>query len=541
MLSWLNFEELLIHNPIQLINPSESVISVAMNKKQYIEFFSNKYTYNGLYYDEAMDFCLFYYADPLQSSKNGDMYAEGYIDVDMKIYRVKWLCNVSISRPFAPKIVNLLDVPEDVLSLGTGENRPSQWTRYFNFKQNKTVANLFKVGDTITVSFELEFFNTELYDDSDDRQVRLQIYQGDWHWLCAVNAKNVNGKFYTRETFKTGEFTENSSHKIKISQTTEINQNFIDKNSNVNATHFVYDNIPNGASVSVSNLKLILNSSEQKHTAYAYSSDGKDRFSTIYPRFNLGENTKNFNNTRSSIGIISGVEKTLDGDVYSLTYKATMDNSDWFRFFLIPYSEADNIPRVEVKPNTEYTFSVWLKGTGTHRIYAYNGWTEPWNAWLDVNLTSDWKLYTFTVTTRNVVPTENVQFFIRSNAGAVISLKKPKVEEGSTATPYMQSQSEVTDSDYPSYIGTYTDYTTEDSPYPESYTWSKIQNKWNVTKTGMVVNTTNKTITMVQAGALMKCGVDNNISGWTDGTTQLDLSGDDFLIDGYGMRGLHNG
>lgn len=98
MFSWLNFEELLIHNPIELINPSKDTISVAMNKKQYIEFFSNKYTYNGLYYDEEMDFCLFYYADPLQSVKEGDVYAQGYIDVEMKIYRVKWLCNVSISR-----------------------------------------------------------------------------------------------------------------------------------------------------------------------------------------------------------------------------------------------------------------------------------------------------------------------------------------------------------------------------------------------------------------------------------------------------------
>lgn len=98
MFSWLNFEELLIHNPIELINPSKDTINVAMNKKQYIEFFSNKYTYNGLYYDEEMDFCLFYYADPLQSYKDGDVYAQGYIDVEMKIYRVKWLCNVSISR-----------------------------------------------------------------------------------------------------------------------------------------------------------------------------------------------------------------------------------------------------------------------------------------------------------------------------------------------------------------------------------------------------------------------------------------------------------
>lgn len=98
MFSWLNFEELLIHNPIELINPSKDTISVAMSKKQYIEFFSNKYTYNGLYYDEEMDFCLFYYADPLQSYKEGDVYAQGYIDVEMKIYRVKWLCNVSINR-----------------------------------------------------------------------------------------------------------------------------------------------------------------------------------------------------------------------------------------------------------------------------------------------------------------------------------------------------------------------------------------------------------------------------------------------------------
>lgn len=113
MLSWLNFEELLIHNPIELINPSKDTISVAMSKKQYIEFFSNKYTYNGLYYDEEMDFCLFYYADPLQSYKDGDVYAQGYIDVEMKIYRVKWLCNVSVSRFNSNFNFNLLEGTKD--------------------------------------------------------------------------------------------------------------------------------------------------------------------------------------------------------------------------------------------------------------------------------------------------------------------------------------------------------------------------------------------------------------------------------------------
>lgn len=129
MFSWLNFEELLIHNPIELINPSKDTISVAMNKKQYIEFFSNKYTYNGLYYDEEMDFCLFYYADPLQSVKDGDVYAQGYIDVEMKIYRVKWLCNVSTNRFNAN--FNLLEGTKDFS--GNWVNS-GQWTNDGTYK-----------------------------------------------------------------------------------------------------------------------------------------------------------------------------------------------------------------------------------------------------------------------------------------------------------------------------------------------------------------------------------------------------------------------
>lgn len=65
--------------------------------------------------------------------------------------------------------------------------------------------------------------------------------------------------------------------------------------------------------------------------------------------------------------------------------------------------------------------------------------------------------------------------------------------------------------------------------------------KWAVTKTGMRVSPQVKVITMVQAGALMKCEISNNITGWTDGTKTLNYGENDFIIDGYGMRGLHNG
>ena len=47
-----------------------------------------------------------------------------------------------------------------------------------------------------------------------------------------------------------------------------------------------------------------------------------------------------------------------------------------------------------------------------------------------------------------------------------------KVEEGSTATPWMPSASEATDEDYPSYIGTYTDNNpNEQSTNPLKYAW----------------------------------------------------------------------
>lgn len=218
------------------------------------------------------------------------------------------------------------------------------------------------------------------------------------------------------------------------------------------------------------------------HTAYANSADGTDGFTTVYPNLNLGDNTKTFvgaeggNNLSGSIRIDPATQKTQDGDFNYLTYKPTRDNSDWFRFFLIPDPATPNMTKVTVIPNTNYTFSVWLKGTGQHTIYAYNSWTAPNTPWsLQINLTSDWKLYTFTATSKDVIPNNPVQFFIRSNNGTEINLKKPKVEQGPTATPWMPSSSEVTTADWPSYIGHYTNFTQADSTNPSDYTWSLIR------------------------------------------------------------------
>lgn len=320
MISWLNFEELLIHNPIELINFSKSNIQVALSKKQYIDFFSNKAVYMGLYYDEEMDFCVMFYADPLQSSKNGEMYAEGYIDVDMKIYRVKVLSNVSISR-----------------------------------------------------------FNSN---------------------------------------------------------------------------------------------------------------------------FNLLEGTKDF----------SGWWGSADGWANDGTYKGLTvkkKTRQWWGIFKPITMQRDGV----------YTFSAYIKGSGDNA--NIRRFVELWDIngnqkWLDVNdvfmgNNFDWKRDSFTL---NLKKGDTLQPRYEIAGSGTLWTAGHKWEEGSVATPYMPAESETTSADLP---------------------------KWNVTKTGMLVSPQAKQITMVQAGALMKCEINNNISGWTDGTTQLEYSGQDFIIDGYGMRGLHNG
>lgn len=216
------------------------------------------------------------------------------------------------------------------------------------------------------------------------------------------------------------------------------------------------------------------------YTAYANSADGTDGFTTVYPNLNLGDNTKTFvgaeggNNLSGSIRIDPATQKTQDGDFNYLTYKRTTGNADWFKFFLIPEIATPNMTKVAVKPNTKYTFSVLLKGTGQHTIYPYNKWISQGSS-QTIDLTSNWTLYTFTVTSSNVIPAENVQFFIRSNAGTEINLKYPKVEEGSTATPYMPSSSEVTTADYPQYkyVGRMTGLNVANKNDPKNYKWQR--------------------------------------------------------------------
>lgn len=496
MFSWLNFEELLIHNPIELINPSKDTISVAMNKKQYIEFFSNKYTYNGVYYDEAMDFCLFYYADPLQSYKEGDMYAQGYIDVEMKIYRVKWLCNVSIKLPFvAPKTITA-PMNQGALLLVND-------------------AKIYSDKDvTGTVYLDLT---------SCPCDVRIQLWSEQG--MILGNFVKAGQKGYSRFSGKAPVITGFSNIAFYWNQTADPNLTF-------NYSEF---KIEEG-----------LTPPPYKHTAYAYSPDGTDRFSTIYPRYNLLDGTATFDkmNPNSSNNSVSTITKTkISGIANTVMDVRTSGNAFAVGF----YTQKD----YKITAGQTITISFIARASSNTSLLV--GFENFPNGNKMFTISTKWELYTYTFTATTSGTPTFVIYGWGMVAGQWFQVYNPKAEQGSFATPYMPSESETTKSYRPSYIGQYTDYTLEDSTNPSSYTWRKIQeDKWNVSKTEMVVNAKNKTITTVLNGALTKCTKDKDVTGWRNSQPNtnynyrqpqysLDIGADDFIISGFGLRGLRNG
>ena len=199
-----------------------------------------------------------------------------------------------------------------------------------------------------------------------------------------------------------------------------------------------------------------------------------DGFTTVYPNFNLLTDSKDFRNKNVPEALVTTSITSPDStivkegnDTYLHFVRPRYEGGDWpqdwFKAYLIRDSSVSpNFLNVDVKPNSQYTFSVWLKGTGEHVIIAYNNWTIPNPTTLTVNLTNTWTKYVLTVNTATNITTNEARFFIRSeNVGTEVNLKYPKVEEGSIATPWLPSESELQNKLTP-YMPSATELTTAD-------------------------------------------------------------------------------
>lgn len=178
------------------------------------------------------------------------------------------------------------------------------------------------------------------------------------------------------------------------------------------------------------------------HYAYAWSADGTDRFTDTYPNENLfsKETATNlvinaggtFGN--SVHGVITGCFfRVRAGEEYTLNDFNTVHNR--YRAGI-----SVNIPA----PNGKFT---WIH-TDQQQLNKPTSVTMPSDGYLIVQL----------ATSSTGLPPNS----------------KIKIEHGNQPTIYTPAPSDDFENAYPTYSGTYTDYTAQDSQNSADYTWSRI-------------------------------------------------------------------
>ena len=188
------------------------------------------------------------------------------------------------------------------------------------------------------------------------------------------------------------------------------------------------------------------------HTAWAYSADGTDRFTTVYPNLNLlngsMQYTKDNPKTLTS-NKIDGIQ--LLTEVYVKNLKAGT-------YTINAKTDGVWVNHLSTTDPEKHGVGLWLWPTTESGIFAQADNTVP----------------------KVITVTRDGDYCIRLNtySDGITNVTQKfwdfKLEEGSIATQQMPSSSEVKTADYPSYIGTYSDTNVGGSTDPSKYTWVKI-------------------------------------------------------------------
>lgn len=172
------------------------------------------------------------------------------------------------------------------------------------------------------------------------------------------------------------------------------------------------------------------------HYAYAWSADGTDRFTDTYPNENL-----------LSTGIVT--EKSwinTDGSIQELAISFITD------FIPVSYGDIFTLTQVETQATV-----------GAVALYDTD------KQFLSRAFSSNASIFNFKI---NNASAAYMRITEKSSTG---TLKKGiKLEVGDKQTIYTPSPSDDFENAYPTYSGTYTDYTAQDSQNPADYTWSRI-------------------------------------------------------------------
>lgn len=230
------------------------------------------------------------------------------------------------------------------------------------------------------------------------------------------------------------------------------------------------------------------------HTAYSWSKDGTDRFTTIYPQDNKLENTQNPSVTKpvqlKGSRTSSTETVTMENGITRQEKKVDKTGEFYYRFM----NTADNnLSAVDLTPGETYHFGLDLRAELAEGDYitwraqyktATSSWInmDNWGASFSKieGVTSEFQRFERELTIPEDATTLYFSYQVYSpnstspSVGTVVEFKNAKFALDS-ASPYTPSPEEDLANAYPTYLGTYSSFEEEGSLSPYDYTWSLIK------------------------------------------------------------------
>ena len=227
-----------------------------------------------------------------------------------------------------------------------------------------------------------------------------------------------------------------------------------------NYTDFVQADSLNPTKYSWNLIKGDAGETSHVHTAYAWSADGTDRFTKVYPNENLFL-VKEWEKLpeRPFLGFISRLE-------------------------------------IQLEPSTEYTLSTNIptwEDNGTCDLFLLDSNAEPSSAINGVALNKPRTIRT--LDDGIIVIGCRRQEFSSGTHWA-------KLEKGSTPTIYTPSPKEDYENAYPSYTGTYSDFNVEGSNNPKDYTWARSMGSDGKSAKTLILSTSSNTVKINQDSSI---------------------------------------
>ena len=258
-----------------------------------------------------------------------------------------------------------------------------------------------------------------------------------------------------------------------------------------NYTDFVQEDSLNPTKYSWSLIKGADGETSHVHTAYAWSEDGADRFTKVYPQVNMLENTKNPTATKTPRikgSSPSGTDTLIfQNGITHHERKTIPSNGEMFYRFM---STTDgNLASTNLVKGETYYFGLDLRAELAEGDYVT--WRAQYKkstgSWIDFDgwktglskiegVTSEFKRFENALTIPKDAMTMyfSYQVYPKSGTGvaigSIVEFKNAKFALKS-ATPYTPTSEEDYENAYPTYTGTYSDFNVEGSNNPKDYTW----------------------------------------------------------------------